>query len=316
MADVRALLRSERAVRRVSHPEAQYSSSGALSCRVCFLPLKAESLWELHIKSKQHRINAQKRVEYQANDAGAVRDVDVSAGTTRKRKASFEGHEERDLPKAQKLAQLPNRTSGHARVESEVEPKNTVDDIEPNHQAEERSQLNSDITTSTSRHSKSQSNEATINEDEWEAFEREVARLPLEQTTVKAVNSTAIIEAKPLSAEEIAAHAREEQSRQREMKEAEIEEEKEEAARKLENELDEMEELELRVRRLREKREAIRQAKCISPTLPGESTILQQQIDKDELKDEVETKPTENPISVEISSDDSDEGEWDAWRLI
>lgn len=95
-----------------------------------------------------------------------------------------------------------------------------------------------------------------------------------------------------------------------------MEEEKEEAARKLENELDEMEELELRVRRLREKREAIRQTKCVSPTLPGKSTTSQQQIDKDKLKDEVEIKPTENPITVETSSENSDEGEWDAWRLI
>lgn len=141
MADVRALLRSERAVRRISHPEAQYSSSGALSCRVCFLPLKAESLWELHIKSKQHKINTQKRAEYQANDSGAVKDMDATAGTSRKRKASFEGQGERDLPKAQKLIQLPNRASGCGEVESEEKPQNHDDETEPNYQAEEELQL-------------------------------------------------------------------------------------------------------------------------------------------------------------------------------
>ena len=170
-----------------------------------------------------------------------------------------------------------------------------------------------DNTTLPTGQSKSQSNEATINENEWEAFEREVASLPLQQDHVKAVSSAATIEAKPLSAEEIAAQAREEQSRQREMRAVEMEEEKEEATRKLENELDEMEELEGRVRRLREKREAIRHAKDVSPTLPDKSIIIQQQMDEDEL-DEIDAKTTEN-VMAEVSSENSDEEEWDAWRL-
>ena len=176
-------------------------------------------------------------------------------------------------------------------------------------------QLILDITTSTNNQSRNQSNEATINEEQWEAFEREVASLPLlQQNTVKEVSSAAIIEAKPLSAEEIAAQAREEQSRQREMREAEMEEEKEDATRKLENELDEMEELELRIRRLREKREAIRHAKDLTPTLPGKHATIQQQINEDRLQDETDMKSNEDDMA-ELSSENSDVGEWDAWRL-
>ena len=141
MADVRALLRSERAIRRISHPQAQYSSSGALSCRVCLLPLRAESLWELHIQSKQHQINAQKRTECKANGLGAVTDMDVTASSSRKRKASFEGRGERDLPKAQKLAQLPNRASVDDKVESDEEPRKDKEEIESSRQAEVGSQL-------------------------------------------------------------------------------------------------------------------------------------------------------------------------------
>ncbi|KAJ9619870.1 hypothetical protein H2203_008143 [Taxawa tesnikishii (nom. ined.)] len=61
-----------------------------------------------------------------------------------------------------------------------------------------------------------------------------------------------------MSAEEIAAQAREEQSTQRGRRDAEIEAEREDAANALAEELEEMENLEERVRKLREKREALR----------------------------------------------------------
>jgi zinc finger protein 830 len=57
MADVRALLRNERLSRRIEHPQASYSTSGVLNCKVCKLSLKADSLWEPHINGKTHRQN-------------------------------------------------------------------------------------------------------------------------------------------------------------------------------------------------------------------------------------------------------------------
>ena len=72
------------------------------------------------------------------------------------------------------------------------------------------------------------------------------------------MNADATISAAPMTAEELAAQAREEQSAQRGRRDVEIEAEKEDAARLLEDEFEEMEGLEERVRRLREKREALR----------------------------------------------------------
>ena len=141
MSDVRALLRSERAIRRISHPHAKYSASGSLSCRVCRLPLKAESLWDLHVRSKQHKINSQKYAEQEQADASTVMatttattteaaapapapaleivsaDIDLAASGSRKRKASFEERGGDELPKAQKLGQLSRPISEDAREE-------------------------------------------------------------------------------------------------------------------------------------------------------------------------------------------------------
>lgn len=95
-----------------------------------------------------------------------------------------------------------------------------------------------------------------IDESEWAAFERDVATPP---PPTSALTSAATISAAPLTAAEIAAQAREQESLQnKERMEAVIEGEKEDAARRLEEEFDEMVELEERLKRLREKREALR----------------------------------------------------------
>ncbi|KAK3332811.1 hypothetical protein B0T19DRAFT_416545 [Cercophora scortea] len=55
MADVRALLRQQRAARRIDHPHAAYSDVGKLLCTVCHEHVKAESLWDGHVRSPGHR---------------------------------------------------------------------------------------------------------------------------------------------------------------------------------------------------------------------------------------------------------------------
>ncbi|KAK0744411.1 hypothetical protein B0T21DRAFT_357778 [Apiosordaria backusii] len=65
MADVRALLRQQRAARRIEHPHASYSDSGKLSCAACHEPIKAETLWEGHLRSAGHR----QRVQVLSNTA-------------------------------------------------------------------------------------------------------------------------------------------------------------------------------------------------------------------------------------------------------
>lgn len=55
MADVRALLRQQRAARRIEHPHAAYSDAGKLLCVVCHEHIKTESLWDGHVQGAGHR---------------------------------------------------------------------------------------------------------------------------------------------------------------------------------------------------------------------------------------------------------------------
>lgn len=55
MADVRSLLRQQRAARRIEHPHAAYSDAGKLLCTLCREVVKADSLWESHLKGEEHR---------------------------------------------------------------------------------------------------------------------------------------------------------------------------------------------------------------------------------------------------------------------
>ncbi|KAL3465954.1 hypothetical protein BJX64DRAFT_33607 [Aspergillus heterothallicus] len=98
-----------------------------------------------------------------------------------------------------------------------------------------------------------------IDEDEYAAFEREVAaptRLPPQRPA--AVAAAATISAAPITTEELAALQQKENEDMRRNREAEAEGEREDAARFLEEEFDEMEQLEERVRRLKQMREQLR----------------------------------------------------------
>lgn len=104
-----------------------------------------------------------------------------------------------------------------------------------------------------------------IDEDEWAAFERDVATPPPQaiSNVLDALNASNAISSKPLTAEELAAEAREEQNAQRSKRDAEIEDEKEEADQALAEEFEEMEALEERVKKLRERREGLRRASVV-----------------------------------------------------
>ncbi|KAH7635253.1 hypothetical protein B0T09DRAFT_20945 [Sordaria sp. MPI-SDFR-AT-0083] len=55
MADVRALLRQQRAARRIEHPHAAYTDAGKLVCVLCREHVKTEALWDGHIRNTGHR---------------------------------------------------------------------------------------------------------------------------------------------------------------------------------------------------------------------------------------------------------------------
>ncbi|KAL6408177.1 hypothetical protein AUP68_08026 [Ilyonectria robusta] len=70
MADVRSLLRQQRAARRIEHPHAAYSEAGKLLCTLCHDHIKTESLWDGHIQSDSHKARLlQLRAAAQANGA-------------------------------------------------------------------------------------------------------------------------------------------------------------------------------------------------------------------------------------------------------
>jgi hypothetical protein len=131
-------------------------------------------------------------------------------------------------------------------------------------------------------------------EAELDAFMNEMAKEPPPRPAATYA-SGAVIEAKPMTAAEISAQAREDQGAQRARKDEEMEGEKEDAARALEDEFDEMEGLEERVKRLREQREALRAKRG---HMPNTDVIA----------------PTA-PLAEEDGGSESDDEDWDDWRF-
>jgi hypothetical protein len=100
-----------------------------------------------------------------------------------------------------------------------------------------------------------------VDQDEWAAFERDVATPPASpsrQTALDAIQSKATITAAPRTREEIEAQQKEEVKTQRAQREEDSAADQEEAARTLEDEFEEMEALEARVQKLKDMRETIR----------------------------------------------------------
>jgi zinc finger protein 830 len=146
---------------------------------------------------------------------------------------------------------------------------------------------------------------AVVDEDEWAAFEADIAAA--EAPTVE----DAVISAPAMSAAELAAKAREEEiALRKEKQEAELEGDKEDAARKLEDEFEEMEALEERIRKLKEKREALRlkdaSGNTVVSSLPLKVPVPKSDttgVDGDLEDDE------------EDEDEDGDDDDWDGFRL-
>ncbi|KAK4147341.1 uncharacterized protein C8A04DRAFT_34069 [Dichotomopilus funicola] len=103
MADVRALLRQQRAARRIEHPHASYSDSGKLACIVCKESIKTESLWDGHLRSAGHRQRLQALHQNTAKKgsngyAGFVgQGPEVTGASSHKRKLADSDEEMADL---------------------------------------------------------------------------------------------------------------------------------------------------------------------------------------------------------------------------
>ncbi|KAL2759281.1 hypothetical protein ACRALDRAFT_2023509 [Sodiomyces alcalophilus JCM 7366] len=316
MADARALLRQQRAARRIDHPYASYSDSGKLLCTLCHEPVKTESLWDSHVRSKKHATKVQAKASATSEktrtlgaaseaaphsnkrkhgdeagpaDEEATRakrsksDVNTSArlpsdkGTTSEAGKDKDKDKDKDLQEATRTSPSLTRslsTTPGQGVEMQIASRPAT----PQHR-DGTSSAASTTTPSAAPHrpsplvpqgesltprqptnppasSSSKDPEAAkVDEDEWAAFEADIAATSIPYA------EDAVISAAPMSAEEQAAAAKsieEEQERKRLEAEKALADEKEEAARALEVEFEEMEELEARVRKLKERREALR----------------------------------------------------------
>lgn len=323
MADVRSLLRNERAQRRINHPRATYSPTGTLACSVCNIPLKSDvEVWEKHLKSTQHAMR-QERLRLSTSQrpkstniperAGETSSREVSAGS-KKRKADDGDDDSRkrtrpvvDVPggffdeviEANNASSKPVDEGTNLAIErgdSVTKPLRGI--VRANNAAP------NPVPIDTFTNPPAQPPTAPIDEDEWAAFERDVATPPPDPTAPSALTAAATISAAPLTAAELAAQSREQASLQgRERRETEVEGEKEDAARALEEEFDEMEGLEERVRRLREKREELR----LRRAKEAEEGL------EDDGDGDLEGRRAGGAEEDDESEDEEDDDGWGAW---
>jgi len=269
MADVRALLAAERQARRITHPHLSYTKSGILLCNVCNLNVKSETLWEGHLRSANHRKNAlasqeptMKPLKRKHEDDDVPQDDRYDADKDGRKKpksrsvtmTSMASEELREV----EGRSLPTAAQVQAQIDQAAQPPPAAAlpkaSTEPDLPARSQSPPQSNDAHPQARAQA----QPEVNEDEWAAFEREVAPLTTATTTQQAPNyEGATITAAPITAAQLAQQADEEKRRRLD---TEADDEKEDEGRRLEEEFDVMEEMEERVRKLREKREALRLA--------------------------------------------------------
>jgi len=308
MADARALLRSQRETRRINHPHASYTGSGRLLCTVCNTTIKSEQFWPNHLRNPDHAARIQK-LQNASN-----------AQSNKKRKADDDDDETSDVDEGRKRMKATDRV-----VETPVALK-TVSE-EP--VVEERLAISKATTQNLAEENTATSTKTAPAEEEdaeWLELQRAInsSDVPSSKPSIPAA---ATISAPAMSAEEIAAQAREEQSVQRGRRDEELVAEKEDAVRALQDEFQEMEELEDRVRKLREKREALRvggaQGGAITSgiTTNGETTTAgtaDTKSDENQIaqsNNETEPDGGVSTKNVEEEDDDDDDEDFDDWTF-
>ncbi|KAG0651744.1 zinc finger protein [Hyphodiscus hymeniophilus] len=294
MADVRSMLKSERAARRIHHKYASYSTSGTLLCTVCHLQLKSELLWDGHLRSAGHTMHAQKAQE-------AEREAPIDDGNKKKRKASDDDEQVGTIRKRNKASNpsLPEGFFDGGQNEEVVEVPPKVPTPTNEMQMNIPSRPATPLKTTQEIPGRPDA-KAKVDEDEWAAFEADIALAEAQPEPAGLSNGEGVISAPAMTAVELKQkEAEEDYKRRKERLEAEAEGDKEDAARKLEEELEEMESLEQRVRRLREKREALRSKESTVPFV----TQKEPPIDEIGLVDD------------EDDDDEDDEDDWDGFRI-
>ncbi|OQN98388.1 hypothetical protein B0A48_15656 [Cryoendolithus antarcticus] len=275
--DARALLRAARKERRITHPHASYTSSGNLLCNLCEVPVKSEAAWGGHLHSTGHTLRLSR-----AQDA-ARRTTEIGTGSTRKRKAESPAIEEQ-------------AEDGSKRVRFE---EDVMTEAAPQESAVSRSDAKAPILLSVA--------EETNPTDEAELALLNAELSALDQASLYA---NATIFAPALSADDLAAQAREDISAQRGKRDVEIADEREEAEGRLQEEFAEMEELEGRVRKLRERREGLRSGSMGG----GEGVVRGARMEKTAEEPGGEVVRV-SETALDEDDDDDDEEDDDGWAF-
>ncbi|RDW81461.1 uncharacterized protein DSM5745_05018 [Aspergillus mulundensis] len=228
----------------------------------------------------------------------------------------------------------PDRLLAHAQIRppsAQVAEDDDAYDVEPLPQDPDVMRTESDTATPTlpniSQETTAQPSEApsitqsqavaepqpqNIDEDEWAAFEREVAAPTRVPQRPAAVAAAATISAAPITTEELAALQEREKETLRRNREAEAEGEREDAARFLEEEFDEMEQLEERVKRLKQMREQLRLKRTASAEMDEAATATEPVPNAADTS--APDKTDEDKEDDEEDDDDADD-DWDNWRF-
>ncbi|PNY25578.1 Zinc finger protein [Tolypocladium capitatum] len=343
MADVRSLLRQQRAARRIEHPSAAYTEAGKLLCTLCREQIKAETLWESHVQSENHR-----RRLHSADKANGRARSDA-AGTRQKRKLDVEGEDEdvEDAARRKRNRGAATEVGGPDGSGKEAGKEGTAEHTSskeaaltppalvrrmsttpsqgvelqiasrpatPAHRDTFPSQAAGPTTSLPSRQASNlatagppTSMAAQVDEAEWEAFQADIAALGAPY------DGDAVISAPAMTAEESAAAAAateaQAQGSRKPQVDVDIEYEREEATRAMEDEFEEMQELEGRVKRLKEKREALRKR--------GESHG-QESLEKPPQglgKENVKEAAVADGDADDDDEEDEDEDDWDGFRF-
>ncbi|ETR97458.1 hypothetical protein M419DRAFT_12729 [Trichoderma reesei RUT C-30] len=429
MADVRALLRQQRAARRITHPYAAYSDTGKLLCTLCRDQIRAESHWDAHLASDKHRkrlstISAPPPpdvnggddddddycVTDEVNEQAGMEDLNDIEGrhqradtpsSTHKRKldhAAAASKDERETDNdVDEEDEVRRKRSRHASPETgrrkpqgpsqgvQVQmPSRSTTPADSQHSgssAAATAAAKSTTKLATSLPSRQASNLATpassssmsiqqeappqpqpqpqqpqthppqppaastsqnqqqIDEDEWAAFEADIAAETAPYDADAVISRPAMTAEEAAAAKEAAAaaaaaeqEALENPESRKTKADADIEDEREEATRALEEEFEEMQELEARVQRLKEKREALmrKRGETVSQeqvaddgvaSLQAAATTKPSSDGQDEGKENALTTPAMNGAEAENSDEDDEdddeeeEDDWDGFRF-
>ena len=205
----------------------------------------------------------------------------AAAPVSKKRKTEDDGAEERKRTRTEQAAGVPAGFFDAGAEQEEAQPEEVLEAVPEPPPTEPARPAPPPLDPNA--------------EAELDDFLNEMNKTPAPQPQ-PTYASGAVIEAAPMTAAELAAQAREEQSAQRARRDEDMEAEKEEAARALEDEFEEMEGLDERVKKLREQREVLRNqsAQLSAPT---------------------ETKPAEPQLRDEESESEEEDEDWDDWRF-